>query len=286
MALLFLTSSSMTQANQKLQSGVDNKYFFKDLSLGTFISKLYADKQIRIVNKTYDFNKFFYFRNYNIIDYDGRSQKRQSIEALRLLKSIKYTNRKGDVRYLVIIEGLGHSMDASGNLIGETCHVCSPSADLYLFEKLKDQGYHLITQSDKKAPIQIGSYGVSNLSEDESVQLVDISPSEKALLVKTSYSQMDETSEGIVPIALIENKTIAKSKYIEISGSSAAMDESAQYIFNSNYYIAKEVDQGKFYPIIVTYNGTNYDELSNKVVPFNIKRIYNIERNRYVLKQK
>lgn len=272
-----LASSSVAAAPQ------NNAVIIPDTSLNTLIKHFYTSSDSLALRKEYPKIKNVFMRQYNV-EYEKELIEKNRIESLKLIKKIIYKNSAGQQRYLVIVEGSGYTENVDGSITMDTCHACSPATDIYLFERLKNNKFKLITKSEIENPIFIGSNGVSEFVTNKNIKLEDISPFDKGFFINVEYSTMGEASEGIIPIAIIENLPIVKSDYIGLSViSGGGVDESMDYGFTSKKIINKLKITNGFYPIEVTSKGDNYDESYDKIVPYNIKRVYSINSNKYTL---
>lgn len=194
-----------------------------------------------------------------------------------LYSIIKYKNISNEYRYLAIIE---KRKIYNGYI--ETCHACSATADLYIFKKLKNDKFELVSKTNKSIDFPSMFGEIRTTQEDLLKGIQPIGKNLMASIFEFYYSNQGYTEVSRYVLTLPEHNYI-NLYYLGLSeegnGGNFTDEDDTSLMYHYKSTVSTINNGKKYYPIQVTYKGTNIennDQMSeSKIIPYNGVNILN-----------
>ncbi len=210
----------------------------KDLNYKTFFMKFYQ-KDIRYLK----------MQDVNDVASVGLDDGQGNIRYAVYMPVQNYTNLNGEKRYIVWLQ-LFDQEDGRIN----TGHPSRPIVEMYLFKKLANGNYQLLSQNYPEMDVS-GSWGESHLSSSDFKSIRQVGKNQMGLFYGGGYTSTGEVSEWQYLIVLNENGWIQQYPFGYSSSNIGAHDEKdPEYgAYRIDYRLKPESSATSLYPIEVSY---------------------------------
>lgn len=196
---------------------------------------------------------------------------------------MEYKNAQNQNRYIFMIE----KQEVIGDNVIE-CHACGSIVDLYIFEKLANQQYRLVSRSVPSDQSETsGSWGTTDIGLStiiESIQM--ISADTVGGFFESSFCQMGSCSGSLYILALNESDYIEIDYIDEIQGDNTGqIDESSplSFSYSASYKILLDTSTSGRFPIELVFEGDR--DIDENIINYNVikKFIFDPITNKYSL---
>lgn len=162
---------------------------------------------------------------------------------------IRFKNLQGQQRFIVYIERFGQE---NGEI--NTGHPARPIVELYLFKRLDDGQYQLLSQTRPDLDIS-GSWGDSHLSSDDFNQIQQVGAHQQGLFYSGGYTSTGSQTEVTEMIVLNETGWIEQYPFGISENNSGAYDSTDPEYggYGKQYTLLKNSEAQSLYPIQVNY---------------------------------
>lgn len=187
---------------------------------------------------------------------------------------MSYKNAAAENRYLVMIEKI--QAGSEGHVVA--CHACAGTADLYLFKKLSNSKFQLVSRSLSESEFS-GSWGRVGLNLEEiSSNMQLLGKNLTGSIFQNGYTSTGTTEVWWEALHLPEND------YIRVySVADAGADNSGSYDADSPLYYSYQsklevIKNGaEFFPIKVNYTGEKPSDDYEKINKVNYSKTFNFD---------
>jgi len=243
-----------------------NKIVLDDLSYKTVFRQLYSKKMNQI-----------FLDDEAAIKLPHVGMKIGKDEYVALFHPIQlYKNAQNKNRYLIMIEFLEVNNGQVSN-----CHGCSTDADLYIFEKLENLSYRLVSKTESSTNFG-GSWGKSALDIAKIAKSIKkVSTTDVGAFYEESGMHHGQKNTDLRLLLLFEDQYINVFDIAQISydnNDDYGKDSPLAYSFKGKYKIKPDQSLTKLYPIQIVFSGfNNAGDNSEKIVKYNVINDYTFD---------